>query len=487
MEAKKDQLLDFSGTSTKFPCTSKFAASFLVSLGIFFIFALTDPLASYGEFASRALGFFIASIVFMVSSDLNLGVIAILVATLGTTIGLFDWGTVAGKLGSSQFYNMLGMIIVASGCEFTPFGRRSSYLILRKFGQKPIRMIVFIGVLAAVLSAFVSNVAIVILFSAVMNNMLLEMGEKPGESQLGRVTMLIIPLCSFVGGMALFSGSPIGNAAAVSYLTGAIGDDSFAPTYTQWACISVPTFILVIVPTILIYIKWFKVKDSQCKTLPKEYYDKLLADLGPIGGSEIRWIIIVLCMVAAMLKGFKAPYVAMLCGAISVFPVIGVAPANEVFKKVPWSALLAICMLPLLGTMITDTGLSDWVQVMVTPLMGSMSPFALCLIAGLMMSILINLLVNAMMGVQALVMSVAAPLCVALGYNPTLLLLPACFAASFYWCMGANQYVAINKDYGWWEMKDPILPGLISVILITVVASAVAVFVGPMVGMSLYL
>ena len=484
---EKDAALDLSGAVTQFPVTRKFLASLIFSVGIYFLLALIDPLAAYGELASKALGFFVGTIVFMVTSGVDLGVIAILAACLGVTIGLFDWGTVSSRLGSSQFYNMLGMIMVACGCEFTPLGRRLSYHILRKFGQKPVVMAVFIGVLAAVLSAFVSNTAIIILFSAIMNGMLLAMGEEPGKSKLGKVIMLLIPLCSSVGGMALFSGSPTGNAAALSYMTSAVGDQSYAPSYAQWAYISVPTFVITIIPAILIYLFWFRVKDSECKRLPQEYYENLIKELGPIGGSEIRWIIIVVAMVALMMAGVTGPYVAMFCAAVSVFPIVGVAPAKEVIKRAPWSALLAICLLPLLGNVVTDTGLSDWISAMITPLLGDISPLALCMLSALMMAVLINLLVNAMMGVQALVMSIMAPLCVALGYNPTIILLLAAFAASFYWCMGVNQYVQINKEYGWWEMKDPIVPGLLAAILIAVVSAVIAYTLGPVFGMSLYL
>jgi len=192
-------------------------------------------------------------------------------------------------------------------------------------------------------------------------------------------------------------------------------------------------------------------------------------------------------MVALMMAGVTGPYVAMFCAAVTVFPVVGVAPAKEVIKKAPWSALLAICLLPLLGNVVTDTGLNKWISDIITPLLGNISPFMLCLLAALLMAVLINLLVNAMMGVQALVMSIMAPLCVSLGYNPTIILLPAAFAASFYWCMGVNQYVQINKEYGWWEMKDPIIPGLIAAVLIAVVSAVVACTLGPIFGMSLYL
>lgn len=53
--------------------------------------------------------------------------------------------------------------------------------------------------------------------------------------------------------------------------------------------------------------------------------------------------------------------------------------------------------------------------------------------------------------------------------------------------MGVNQYVAINKDYGWWEMKDPIVPGFAVAIVMAIIASIAACTLGPVFGMPLYL
>lgn len=86
-------------------------------------------------------------------------------------------------------------------------------------------------------------------------------------------------------------------------------------------------------------------------------------DTGPLGqafGSEYRWLLYVAGMVAAMLLGMKGPFAALFFAALTVFPIIGVSKRSEVLKKVPWGAMIAICMLPLLGVMITGSGMSEY-------------------------------------------------------------------------------------------------------------------------------
>lgn len=90
----KDTLLDFSGKLTGSANVKSLGISLAVSLAIYFVISLIDPIASYGPLASKALGFFIAVVFFMITGGVPLAPIAILVATLGTMIGFWEWGTV---------------------------------------------------------------------------------------------------------------------------------------------------------------------------------------------------------------------------------------------------------------------------------------------------------------------------------------------------------------------------------------------------------
>ena len=53
--------------------------------------------------------------------------------------------------------------------------------------------------------------------------------------------------------------------------------------------------------------------------------------------------------------------------------------------------------------------------------------------------------------------------------------------------MGANTMVLLNKGYGYWEMKDTVLPGFLSIILISIVYPLVTCVVAPIIGLSLYM
>lgn len=480
-------MFDFQGRDTGIVVGKNFLISVLVSVLFFTLITLIDPLAAYGAMASKALGFLVASVILMIFSGIPLAVIAMVITCVGVMTGLFPWKSVSNKLGSSSFYQALGMMIVAMGCEFTNFGYRFSYSVLKRFGQNPVKLIIAVTAVSALLSTVVSNVAVLIIMSSITHSILLAMGEKPGQSRIGKAAMLCIVMGSMAGGMGLFCGSPIGNTAVLSYMTAALDGVDYSPTFMQWAVIAFPTLLICIVPMALIYVRYFRVRTAEFKRLDNAYYEEKLQALGPMTSAEIRWLILLFGMIASMSLGMKTAAAAILFAALSMFPGVGVSDSKKVFKKIPWNPLLAICMLPLMGEVIVNSGLSDWLSELIVPLFRKLGPLGFSMVCSLLLALLINLLVNSMQATMALVMSVSAPICVALGYNPTIILLPAAMASSYMWVFGANQYVMMNKEYGWWEMKETMIPGLLSTLIPAIIAPVMACVLGPVFGMQLYL
>jgi hypothetical protein len=71
--------------------------------------------------------------------------------------------------------------------------------------------------------------------------------------------------------------------------------------------------------------------------------------------------------------------------------------------------------------------------------------------------------------------------------NPSIVLLPAMYMGSATTVLGVQTNVVLTYHYGYWDMKDTLKPGIASAILWSVVTTTVAYFVGPAVGMPLYL
>ena len=109
--ALQDKLLDIRGYSTKVPLTKKLVIATLVSVAGYFLISLVD-LSAYGEMASKGLGLFVALVLFMVFSGMDVMVDGLIMVFLGIALSFWQWKDVQTYLGSSQFYSMLGMVIV---------------------------------------------------------------------------------------------------------------------------------------------------------------------------------------------------------------------------------------------------------------------------------------------------------------------------------------------------------------------------------------
>ncbi len=483
---KKDRILDINGLRTGCPVDLKCIIVLAASLILFFVLRAL-PLEAYGETTSTALALVVVTFLLLMALNVNVIVPSMLIAVAGFFLHLWDWNTVKTTVANSPMVMMVGMMIVAMGCEYTPMGKRIAYTMLKFFGQKPKTLVIVIGICTAVLSSFVSNNAMIIMMSAVCGEMLKEMKQEPGKSPLGKAIMLVVLAASMIGGSMLINGSPIGNATGISLVVnaaGGIGDISFA----DWAKVGVPSFLICAIPMGWVYVKFCGVKNEDYTDLPsKEYYQDKLKTLGPIGGSEIRWIIIVVGMVWCMCAGMNLAAAAVLWAIIAMFPIVGVVPSKEVFKKLPWTIIIASAFIPIMGTCFSAHGIGNMVVSAFGGLFQGLSPLAFCLVATIFQGIICNVFVGASTAALTLGVGLMTPICMSLGYNPLVIMMPVIMINSFFFIIGTNVTMLLNKGYGYWELKDPILPGTILVLFCAVVYALVTCLLGPLFGLSLYL
>lgn len=483
---KKDRALDFNGLRTGVPFDKRTIITLLVCIVVFFALRAL-PLQAYGETTSTALALVVITFLMLMFLKVNVIVPAMLIAVLGCLLHLWDWAAVKTTVANSPMVMMTGMMIVAMGCEFTPMGKRVAFLLLKHFGQKPSALVVIIGIATAFLSGFVSNNAMIIMMSAICAEILTEMHQTPGESRLGRAIMLVVIAASMVGGEILICGSPIGNSTGISLLneaSGGITEISFA----TWAKIGVPAFLILMFPMGLIYVKYFKVKDKDYTDLPsKEYYDAKLRELGPVGGSEIRWILIVVGMVASMIAGMNMALASVLWAIVAMFPLVGVVPSNAVFKKLPWTIIIASAFIPIMGTCFSAHGIGKMVVATIGGVFNGLGPVAFCLVATIIQGIFCNVFVGASTAALTLGVGLMTPICISLGYNPSLIMMPVIMINSCFFIVGVNTTMLLNKGYGYWELKDPIVPGVILLLACAVVYALVTCLLGPVIGVPLYM
>ena len=458
---------------------------FFISVVVLFICKSLN-LEQFGPNTGLGLGYLIAVLVFIIFSGAPIVVAALLMGLGGAAVGIWSFGDLCSSIGSPGFVSTIGMLLVAMGCEATPFGKRIAYIFLKLFGDDPFKIVCVFAVTTGLISAFVSNVATLIMMSSIAAALLEAMGEKPGKSNLGRTIMVLIPVFSYLGGMALISGSPNGNNMALTYLANATSE-AYIPSYRQWAVMAFPSFLVISIPTALIYIKCCHLKKTDITIIPKSYYEEKLAELGKISSAEIRWIILVAGMVGFMIYGINMALVALVCGVLAIFPFTGIMKAENAFKKLPWDITIAMCMLGMLGSIFTSTGLGNLIASVLNPLTGNMGPLALSIVSCLLTGLLVNIFINSNLAGAAITIGTFGPICVSMGYNPAVIMAPTLFATSFFFVLGMNGPLLLNKAYGYWDITDPTLPGTLTILFTSIVIPVLTYLLALIAGIPIYL
>ena len=481
----REGILDLQGLTTGVKCQKKTIIMPIVIV-VLLLACSQLPLQAYGEKTGLALGVFLSVILCFLIQPWDMVITALMVPVAGFFLGFWDWSVIQTATGKSSFVSMFALSVVSAGAATTPLGRRLALVCLRKFHDKPIVMVFAVGLVSALLSAFISNTAVIIMMSSIVHGLLITMGEKPGESKIGRVMMVLIVTASYVGGMALINGCSASALLGIGLLESAT-DGAYTITYRQFSSVGVPGVLISVFPALWIYVKGMGLKKSDFKNnLPREYYDNLYKELGPVQGSEIRWVILTAVMVVWLFMGGHSTAVPLTCAIISLLPVIGCVPVKEMFKHVPMKILFIILFAGTIGSLFTTTGLSTMFTDYLTPLFSGLSPYMFIVVTCLVMALLENVCVT-VNSIYVLVMTLVTPICLTMGYNPSLMMLPVIILHCTFFVLRLNATVLVNKHYGWWETKDGVVPGIIVVVLLCLLFPAIAVLIGPMVGMNVYI
>ena len=274
--------------------------------------------------------------------------------------------------------------------------------------------------------------------------------------------MLCIGVFTCIGGMMLMNGSPSTNVFATAAVQSAIGIEI---TYAQWAIIAFPIGLATLIPVWFVYTKWFKVSSSmEGKSLDNQYFKNKLKELGPMNGSEIRWIIYVLGMIACLLfvSSIPSPAIALLFAALTICPVIGVVNKDECMKELPWEVLTGGLMFPVMGGLINDSGVGAW---MMNSLLGWAKGFnvvVLIIISTVVIWIINSILVNSQSAIITVSTVALCAMAGELGVNPVLFVMPSILVYSLRHVLGMQLDLYVVNGYGYWDQKDTIVPGLIS-------------------------
>lgn len=474
-KARKFSLFDVSGESTGIPLTKQKLIYIVAGIAAPFLCSLL-PLQAYGEKAGLAIGLFVMILVFLFGKVCSTGIAATIFGAASIATGCLNITAFQQGVGGTIFFTCLGLGMLGYGIESTPIGYRLTYLLLKKFGQKPKRLIACIVVLCAVLSSFLSNIAVIMIMSSVVSKLLESIGMERKKSNFAKAAMLAVAYAGAIGGVGFVQGT-----MGMSLLgIGACAQLGYGITNAQWAMISWPILVVMMVVMALVCVKFFPFSSKDLNLPEESYYEQKLQELGPINGDEVRWIFFCIVVIAVMLTDVNSNLLMLITMCICCFPGIGFMKMNDAVKKaIPWELIIATMSFSMMGTVMSNCGVSAFITSLVTPLLGDMHPILLTILIGLLGATFNNVLVGAGFLTYTIFVAGLAPVVLGMGYNPMIILYPVIFLMGTTICFYPNPALYANYVYGWYEEKAPIVPGMVINIAFVVVSAVALYFFAP--------
>ncbi len=434
-----DETLEFETPLT----TRKRVGLFIAPVVFLAMLVLPAPEAMTPEaWRTAAVGILMA--MWWVTEAIPIPATAVLPMVLFPLLGIVPIGAATAPYANPIIFLFLGGFIIALGMQKWELHRRIALTVVSWLGTQPHRLVLGFMVATAFLSMWVSNTATAVMMMPIGLSVIALVAPKTETGELGQLNfgtslMLGVAYAASVGGLATLIGTPP-NALLAGFMSTAYDIEI---GFAQWMLVGLP---LTIVALPIVWVMLTRVVfPIQIKEVPggRERIREELDKLGPLSKAEAR-VGIVFCLTAvawvtrplleAILPGLNDTSIAI-AAALVLFLMPSGANGNggrfildwETAEELPWGVLLLFGGGLSLANAVTTTGLADWIGMSLGGLV-ALPTIVLVLIVALVVIFLTELTSNT--ATAAAFLPVLAPLAVALGQSPFLLVVPAALAAS---------------------------------------------------------
>ena len=226
----------------------------IVAGPLVFLIVLMWPFTSLTPEGHRLAAIMALVIVFWITEVLPLAVTALLGPTLVVLLQVAPAGLTFRPFASPTIFLFIGSFILAQALFVHRVNERIAYgvLSLRVIGSHPTRILIAYGLLAAFLSAWMSNTATAAMLVPIGLTLLRFMESQADiPKKYGTALMLMTTYCCSRGGMATPVGTPP-NLIAIEMISEQLDQRI---TFVQWMLLSAPIVILLL-GIVFVYLGW---------------------------------------------------------------------------------------------------------------------------------------------------------------------------------------------------------------------------------------
>ena len=400
-------------------------------------------------------------IIYWLTEAIPIPVTAILALAMCVIFGVAAADDVFGAFASSTIFLFIGAFIIAQAMMTHGLDRRFAFRVLSIPGvaNSTYAVIIAFGVIAASISAFISNTATAAMLLPIglgmmgaLAGLVSEQSEgqtDPSRLRFGTALMLMIAYGASVGGLLTPIGSPP-NLIGIGFIQEQTGTNI---TFFQWVVTALPIVLLMFVALCVILIALNRPEVRRI-TGAAEFVAEERRKLGPISTGERNTLIaFAVAVFLWLLPGFVGLFLgseSALYGFLSdrvdegVVAIIAAALLfllpiswserrftmnwNEAVR-IDWGTILLFGAGITLGSLLSDTGLAETIGTAISNALGLTSLLAITLLATVV-AILISETTSNTASV-GIVVPIVIPIANAAGVEPLIPALAAIFGASY--------------------------------------------------------
>jgi len=469
---------------------------FLAAVGvsvIFIVVQLPESITHVGDAilspqAQTALGVLIFALILWMTEAVPFHITGLLGVFLLALLRVDTFKNVVQVgFGNHIFVFFIGVLILSAFITHSGLGRRISVFLLSKTGNSTSMIILGFLTVGALLSMWITNMAVAAMLMPLARAILQEEGVTPMKSKFGKALMIASCWGPTVGGIATPSGAGP-NPLAIGFLKEMAGVDL---TFTGWMVYGVPAAILLLIPAWLVLLLFFKPEMKHLKKT-KEELQLEFDQLQPMDRSEKTTLVIflltvILWLITPLLErllgiGIPISMPVLLTACLFFIPGINTVSWKKIEHEVSWSGILLVVTGISLGMMLYQTGAANWLSVVFLGGIGNAGPFVQVFLVVFIISILkIAFSSNTVTG------TIIIPIMIALAQNigvPALTIaLPAALTASMAFILVTSSPTnVIPYSAGYFAIKDMALAGIVMTIIASILVATTIFVMGGLTG-----
>lgn len=459
---------------------------------LFILLQLIGRPASMPESAFDVLCVTLWMALWWITEVIPIAATALLPIVLFPLTGALDLSTTTAAFGHKYVFLYLGGFILAVAIEKWNLHRRIALSIINLIGTNIKFIILGFMVATAFLSMWISNTATSVMMLPIGTAIISQLQNNPEtreneNSIFGKALMLSIAYSASIGGIATLIGTP------PNLVFAGIAEELYGIeiSFLQWAKIGIPVSLL------MLFICWkyltsfaFNFKNQEFPGGRQEI-KRLLKSLGKITRQEKTVLIIfgitAFCWITrSFLLQPILPFIDDTIIAISAAICMFIIPANkkgerilnwEEAVKIPWGIILLFGGGMALAKGFGETGLAEWIGTQLVNLQ-NLPLFLLIFVLITAVNFLTEVTSN--LATTAMLLPILAPMAMALGLHPFLLLVSATLAASCAFMLPvATPPNAVVFGSGHLRIPDMIRTGIWMNILSIIVLSILVYYLLP--------